>query len=203
MAMDRGIARRQAFLEAARVVFLEFGYEAASVNEVVRRAGGSLATLYAHYGNKQGLFLAVAQYQHELFFREGIPTNIEHLPIADGLQRIGEQFLRTLLLPANIDFYRLLVGEGRKFPQLLSRYVIAATDNIRNAVSAYLRARIEAGDCSIGAPDTAASVFLEMLRSHYHYRCLCEPGFYPSDEQFKEHVEGIIDIFLNGVGKRP
>ena len=59
-ALDRGVARKQAFLQAAREVFLEHGYEAASVNEVVRRAGGSLATLYSQYGSKEGLFLAVA-----------------------------------------------------------------------------------------------------------------------------------------------
>ena len=39
---DRGVARRQAFLQAAREVFLEQGYEAASVNDVVRLAGGQI-----------------------------------------------------------------------------------------------------------------------------------------------------------------
>ncbi|MBS0385347.1 MAG: helix-turn-helix transcriptional regulator, partial [Proteobacteria bacterium] len=47
--MDRGVARRHAFLLSAREVFLEQGYEQASVNDVVRRAGGSFATLYAQF----------------------------------------------------------------------------------------------------------------------------------------------------------
>ena len=46
-------ARRHAFLLAAREVFLEQGYEEASVNDVVRRAGGSLATLYANSAIKR------------------------------------------------------------------------------------------------------------------------------------------------------
>lgn len=62
---DRGVARRQGFLRAARAVFLEQGYEAASVNDVVCVAGGSLATLYAQFASKENLFLAVCEEQRE------------------------------------------------------------------------------------------------------------------------------------------
>ena len=68
-------------LQAAREVFLEQGYEAASVNDVVRRAGGSLATLYAQFGNKEGLFQAVTQDQHERFTRAMTPDSVDHLPL--------------------------------------------------------------------------------------------------------------------------
>ncbi len=56
----RGEARRSALLEAAREVFLEQGYEGASIEEIVRRVGGSKASLYAYFGSKQGLFWEVA-----------------------------------------------------------------------------------------------------------------------------------------------
>src|SRR5258708_28499552 len=49
-------ARRQAILEAAREVFLERGYGDSTVDAVVERAGGSKATVYALFGNKEGLF---------------------------------------------------------------------------------------------------------------------------------------------------
>jgi len=55
----RGAARRQAMLDAACEVFLEHGFEGASVADVVRRSGGSLATLYASFGSKEGLFEAI------------------------------------------------------------------------------------------------------------------------------------------------
>jgi AcrR family transcriptional regulator len=55
----RAELRRAAFLEAARDVFLEFGYEQANMAEIVRRAGGSLSTLYAQFGGKKGLFEAM------------------------------------------------------------------------------------------------------------------------------------------------
>ena len=52
----RGTARRDAMLTAALAVFLEHGYEGASIEEVMRRVGGSKASLYRYFGSKEGLF---------------------------------------------------------------------------------------------------------------------------------------------------
>src|SRR3546814_10691682 len=51
--------RRQASLDAAESLFLEKGYERVSVNAIVQRSGGSLATVYDWFGNKHGLLYAV------------------------------------------------------------------------------------------------------------------------------------------------
>ena len=61
----RAELRRAAFLGAARDVFLEFGYEQANMAEIVRRAGGSLSTLYAQFGGKKGLFEAMIAHLRE------------------------------------------------------------------------------------------------------------------------------------------
>lgn len=53
-------AVRQALLDAAKVEFAERGYEAASTREILRRAGVTAPVLYHHFGNKAGLFRAVA-----------------------------------------------------------------------------------------------------------------------------------------------
>src|ERR1700742_3483370 len=109
----RGEARRRAFLDAALQVFLQQGLAEASVNDVVRLAGGSLATLYAQFGNKEGLFLAVIQDEHERLTDAMTPDCVDHLPLEQGLQHIGEQFLRIILSRENLAFFRLVVGEGR------------------------------------------------------------------------------------------
>lgn len=51
--------RIRAILEAAEQVFLENGYEAGSLDAVAARANASKATIYAHFGNKVGLFKAI------------------------------------------------------------------------------------------------------------------------------------------------
>ncbi|WP_066560957.1 TetR/AcrR family transcriptional regulator [Croceicoccus bisphenolivorans] len=51
--------RREAILEAARSLFVSKGYDQTTLQDVVERAGGSLATVYKLFGNKDGLLHAV------------------------------------------------------------------------------------------------------------------------------------------------
>lgn len=193
---DRGVARRHAFLEAARRVFLDQGYEAASVNDIVRLAGGSLATLYAQFGNKEGLFLAVSQDQHERFVREIMPDCVDHLPLEDGLRAIGEQFTRAMLSREHLSFFRIVVGEGRKFPQLMQRYTTAGADRVREVVADYIRkAAPEVAD-----PDMIASYFFELLRSRHHYRALADLSYRISDAELAAHVRAAVAFLIRGIG---
>lgn len=196
--VDRGVARKQAFLEAARAVFLEYGYEAASVNEVVRRAGGSLATLYAQYHNKEGLFLAVAQHMHESFYRDVFAEHAMSLPLREGLNVLGEQFIKTILQPDHINFYRIMAGEGRKFPELLQRYFSSGAQRMRDAVAAFLaRASADEG-AVIPDPNAAAAYLFDLWRSRYQYRALSDVSFTPTDEELVQHVRAANEFFLNG-----
>jgi AcrR family transcriptional regulator len=57
----RGELRVERFLDAATEVFTEKGYQHARLSEIVARAGGSLATLYRVFGDKEGLAHAIIQ----------------------------------------------------------------------------------------------------------------------------------------------
>jgi AcrR family transcriptional regulator len=52
---------RQELLDAATAVFAERGYEATSVEEVIRRAGLSKGTFYFNFSGKEDLFLEVVR----------------------------------------------------------------------------------------------------------------------------------------------
>lgn len=193
-ATNRGLARRQAFLEAGRTVFLEQGYEAASVNDVVRLAGGSLATLYSQFASKEGLFLAVTQDRHEKIIAAMTPPAVDNMGLEDGLRAIGESFLRALLAPESLAFFRIVVGEGRKFPHLLQGFIFASADRMRGVVVQHLRRAAP----EIAAPDQIAGYFLEMLRSRQHYRALAEESFSLSDPELNAHVGGVVRFFVAG-----
>jgi AcrR family transcriptional regulator len=175
-------------------VFLEQGYEQASVNDVVRRAGGSLATLYAQFGNKEGLFLAVSQDQHERLVQAMTPERVDHLKLEDGLQAIGERYVRALLAPDNLAFFRIIIGEGRKHPQLLQRYVASGADKIRDVVASYLKSRAP----EIEEPEAAASYFLDVMRGRRQYRALADDTYKLSDAEITEHVRAGVRFWLNG-----
>ena len=196
--LDRGVARRQAFLQAARQVFLQQGYEAASVNDVVRIAGGSLATLYAQFHNKEGLFLAVLLDQHARFTRAITPECVDHLPLEEGLRAIGERFLRTLLEPEHLAFFRLVVGENRHFPEPARRTVGVGADQVRDVVAAFLQNR----GVPVNEGDTHPSMLLDLWRSRFHYRALIDEAFAYTEDEIKNHIAHCVDVFLHGVTRR-
>ncbi len=194
---DRGVARRQAFLQAAREVFLEHGYEAASVNDVVRIAGGSLATLYAQFGNKEGLFLAFMQDQHDRFVRDMRPTKpVDHLPLPEALQVIGEHFLRCMLQRDSVAFYRITVAEARKVPKELQQYLaVGGANQVYDELVSQL--------AKAGLSDTDAResmyYFIELLRSRHHYQATANNEYVLSDQELKAHVERAVRFLLNGL----
>lgn len=198
-SQDRGVARRHAFLQAAREVFLEQGYEAASVNDVVRRAGGSLATLYAQFGNKEGLFFAVLQEQHERFMRAMTPEAVDHLSLEEGLKAIGVRYLSALLERDNLAFYRLMLGEGRKFPEQMQRYIsTAGADKVLDTLARFFKAR----DVMPGNEMQGSSYLLSLWPSRHHYRSLADDAYKVTAADIEEHVGRANAFFLNGAMPR-
>ena len=53
-------ANRQAILEAARIVFGEMGFEAATVRDIIRRTNLSVGAFYNYYRSKEEVFDALA-----------------------------------------------------------------------------------------------------------------------------------------------
>ncbi|HWA00328.1 MAG TPA: TetR/AcrR family transcriptional regulator [Caulobacterales bacterium] len=197
--VDRGVARRQAFLESARTVFMEQGFEAASINEVVGRAGGSLATLYSQFGSKEGLFLAVFEDQYARFIQDVQPkVPYSHLPLEKGLCVLGEQFLRATLMPENLAFYRLVVGGAHAYPQLLQRYLVSGLARLRDALLEYLHAARTSDGRKVSNPDLTAHFFFDLMRSYHHYRALASTEYKLTPEQLSAHVEGAVRVMLVG-----
>jgi len=59
---DRGAETRAQLIDAALDVFNELGFEGASTRAIAKKAGVNLAAIVYHFGSKQALHVAVAQY---------------------------------------------------------------------------------------------------------------------------------------------
>ncbi len=63
-------ATKAKILDAAQSLFSERGFENTQLDEVAMRAGCSRGGIYAHYKNKEDLFLALMQHRVSTTFRE-------------------------------------------------------------------------------------------------------------------------------------
>src|ERR1700759_2542473 len=107
--------RRDAILDVAYECFTAEGYGATSMSTIAARLGGSKGTLYNYFKSKEELFdafvcRACSRLSHQL----------DSLP-ADGLVRedlvqVAEDFINHIVSPEAMAVYRVVVGEGDRFP---------------------------------------------------------------------------------------
>ncbi|CAA9365989.1 MAG: Transcriptional regulator, AcrR family [uncultured Microvirga sp.] len=200
----RGARRRAAILAAATEVFLEQGFEGARLEEVIRRSGGSLATLYAQFGGKEGLFAAIIAgiCQKMVDSLPGLDDRITRTP-DEALFAFARTYLEQLLAPASLALYRVVIGEGARFPELGRAVFEAGPATAAERLAGYLRWEAERGVLVVPDPDLAARLFLEMVKGDLHVRALLASGPAPSGPEIEACVRAATRIFLDGIARRP
>src|SRR5690242_19503220 len=105
-------------LDAARKVFLERGFEGASVDEIADVARAGKPTIYARFPGKEALFNAVmARNVREMTrtFESVVPTGAT---IEQRLASIAVGILRKVLVAETVGLIRAAVAEARRFPDV-------------------------------------------------------------------------------------
>ena len=101
-----GHARRAEILAAAERIFVEHGYEGATIRKIADEVGVSSAALYMHFAEKGAILLEICEAAFEKLRRAN--TEIVDLPIApaDKVRRMLEAYIAFGF--ANPNAYRLI-----------------------------------------------------------------------------------------------
>jgi AcrR family transcriptional regulator len=188
-------AQREAILRAASEVFLERGYAGASIDAIVERAGGSKATIYALFGNKEGLLTAlVAQGAESLAaFVDALPVGA---PFEESLRAIGHSYLNLILQPKRIALYRLVAGESGRSPHLGDIFYRTGPEAVAARVAAFFRAAAARGQLEATEPEQLAHFFIHALRGDHHNRVLFNPTRMPTPQEIDRHIDFVVHTFL-------
>ncbi len=157
----------KAILLGALEVFTTQGYAAASMDRIAKTAGVSKPTLYTHFKNKEGLFIALVQQQTQVN-RQMLAS----LPTAAYLQAPPEKTLSHLATNVLQEFsdnqslmtlFRLIIGESERFPNLAKTFVREVEKPLLEMLSTYL-----ANQSQLNFPDpmVAARIFVGAI-VHY------------------------------------
>lgn len=156
----RGNQLRDHILWVAKDVFLELGFERASMDVVAARAETSKRSLYAHFESKENLFLAVIELVRGLVLaRLGTPGEYADEP-AEALTRFCGRYLDTLCYESSIRMVRVSMAETERFPEQAARYFDVLFTQARASLSAYLAATFGA---TAGRSDEAAQKLLGQI----------------------------------------
>jgi TetR/AcrR family transcriptional regulator, mexJK operon transcriptional repressor len=188
-------------LDAAEAVFLEQGYERATIDAVAKAAGITRKTLYARYANKEEIFQAavrrlldagVSYPRVEARGREDKPRAL--------LLRLAKDLIELLETPQMVRIYRLIFAEGDQMPEL-ARMSAELYDREAETVVAVLEALRATGRFpSMPPPRMAAVMFIELVSSTARLRALAGPGAKLARAQAERYVAAAVDFFLIGCG---
>ncbi len=201
-SVDRGAARRRAMLQAASELFLERGFEATRVSDVVRVSGGSLANLYAWFGSKHGLFEAIIDDLASQISEAVDSIEIPSAPLEEGLQRLGVHYLDLALSPRALAWHRLAVGDGSSFPELRAAVLERGADRLHRRIAIFLASRLGGGSLDAAESYVAAQHLSALLKSEVHLAAACGEPVDRSPARIAARARRAVAAFLHGHGDR-
>ena len=147
--------RRAALLDAAQAAFVDLGYHQATMGEIARRGQASKETLYAWFGSKQALAVAVIERDADRSARRLAAALESADPDAQAaraaLTSYAAALLGLLTSPSSVALNRAAMTS----PELAEVLLRAGRHRIGPVVRAYLALLHDAG--AINAPDGEAA----------------------------------------------
>ena len=186
-------SRRSAILRAARICFLDRGFVRTTLSDIIALSGGSRATIYEEFGNKEGLFVALVA---EVLEQMKLPE-IADGPPEEVLREVGLNYLGQLMDAESLAHYRVALGESAHVRQLGPAIFEAGPRAAAAALAERFRKWASRGELTIADSERAATMFLAMVEGDLH-RSAIMWNHDPSAEQIAANVDAAVALFLHG-----
>ncbi|HFF8809469.1 TPA: TetR/AcrR family transcriptional regulator [Klebsiella pneumoniae] len=194
-------ARSDAIVEEAALLFQEMGYERASMNELVKRVGGSKATLYRYFPSKEALFVAVVREHATLYLTEaaeGLMIDRQTFTLEQTLVRFGERKLQVVANDNSaIAVYRMVVAEAGNSDIGTLFYDTGIRESVAK-LSELMAAAMERKELHQANPKLRALQFLSLLTAEVDMRVFHRQLSPISLPQIREMVHHAVQMFLQG-----
>jgi AcrR family transcriptional regulator len=189
-------------LDAARKVFLERGFEGASIEEIAEVARSGKPTIYARFRDKRALFTAVVTRDilvRITEFKSEVPTGTT---IEERLTSAASTLVHWGLNSDRIGLLRMAVAEARRFPDLAST-VSRTTRDLSTELGVRLLGELtQSGELRAlpaFAPERltrTARFFLDLIAVPVLLRALFEVNLKTLDAEIDGHVARSVAFFL-------
>jgi AcrR family transcriptional regulator len=194
-----GDRRRAAMVQAAYTLFMERGFESVSVDDIIRVSGGSKATLYKFFGNKEGILRAVVESLADEMLREFSVEFPAARTVRESLLHIGTALADLALSENAINQHRHAVAHARAFPDVARLWYESGPKRSIEGIAAFLERETAAGRMRVDDPLRTAWLFGGMILFKNNMRLLV--GAPPEKKaEMRKTVTEAVDAFLAAYG---
>lgn len=157
--------KRTAILAAAKDIFLEQGFEGASMESIAAAADVSIMTLYRHAESKDDLFAAVIASACDPNDEEEQAGFIELMkrPLAEVLVEVGMIAQARLANPETVALMRAVMAETTRFPQLGETAYSGFVGHLEQFAEVVLAEKPESRDLGTAEHKRLGALFIDRL----------------------------------------
>jgi len=188
--------KRRQIIDGACRVFLEQGFDAASMGEIAREAGVSKGTLYVYFKSKEELFEAIVEAQcdlqgEQIFDFDGNDHDVEAV-----LTRLGAAFLQFMCRTKGISPLRTVIAIADRMPELGAKFYRSGPARGISTLKAYLEQQVAAGILKPHDCEVVAAQFIDSCLSMTFKPMLFNAAGPPTDEQIGRVVRTAVHTVL-------
>ena len=187
-------------LDGARTVFMRDGFEGASVDDIVREAGVSKATLYSYFPDKRLLFLEVAKCECKAQSDAAIQQIEGTGDVREALATAAGRMVRFFLSDVGMQVYRIVVGESQRFPEIGREFYASGPQLVRDMLIHFLTKAVDDGKLRIDDVALAADQFPELCKAGLHMQMVLGIREVATDAEIDRVIDGAVDMFMSQYG---
>jgi AcrR family transcriptional regulator len=194
-------AKRHQIMDGARRVFMDLGFDGASMNEIARAAGVSKGTLYVYFADKHSLFGAIVE---KACLEQGkVSFNLDPARDAETtLRGFGRAYMDIVCRPDGGSTIRTVMAIAERMPEVGRRFYDRVIAHSNQRLAAYLEARVAAKELAIDNCELAAMQFMLMCQATLFQPYIFQAKPVPTPEQIAAVVDSATGLFLAGYRAR-
>lgn len=195
---SRGEERRALLFEVATELFLKFGYDNVSLDQIVEHAGGSKASIYKYFGSKQGLFLAIYQDRSDKFINQiEIAVHQQDVNIQQRLYHLLFDLYQIVADPKSAGLWRLIIQISQNDPELAQQLYNLGPAQAHLLFAEFLKKAHQNKEIYCQEPEQSAIFFFGFLHD-LHWRTLVGLPLPTATSDLKIRLNYVVDRFLAG-----
>jgi AcrR family transcriptional regulator len=199
---DEDGSKRRQILEGARKVFMNLGFDGASMNEIARSAGVSKGTLYVYFADKSRLFEAIVE--AEAIAQGQVAFNLDPARDAETtLREFGRAYMQLLCRPGGGSSIRTVMAIAERMPDVGSRYYVNVLERSINQLADYLQAHVRRNDLAIDDCRLAAAQFMQVCQATLFLPFVFQAAPSPSAARIAQVVDSATRMFLTAYRATP
>lgn len=194
--------RHNELLDRSLELFLEKGFELATIDAIATSVGMTKRTVYGLYADKSALFTASVQRAVEQWIVDGETlATLETADLEETLIAVARIRMERAVSPIGLRLQRIINAESYRFPEIFKLAYEQGSRFTTDFLVDLFRRHTEAGDIYVEKPDIAASAFISMVIGP-PARALAHSNGTVDEAALEERIQFCVKLFLDGARQR-